>query len=90
MFYSVIWKPGVQDKLDGLETEIRDRIKRRIEDLRNNPYGPGTKKLKGNKIYKNRVGKYRILFNINDSVLEIAVIAIRKRDNRTYKGLDRL
>jgi mRNA-degrading endonuclease RelE of RelBE toxin-antitoxin system len=53
--------------------------------LRNNPYVYGTKKLRAHKIYKNRVGGYRILFNINNSVLEIAVIAIRKRDNRTYK-----
>ena len=51
-----------------------------VEKLVTNPYPSGSKKLMGSEsIYRIRVGDYRIIYNIQSSVLTIEVIKVGHR-----------
>ena len=51
-----------------------------VENLADNPYPSNSKKLIGSDaVYRIRVGNYRIIYNIQSSVLTIEVIKIGHR-----------
>lgn len=63
------------------------RIKEIIKKLEEEPRTRGTIKLTSAPVaqYRYRVGNYRILFDIDDEGKRIAILDIRKRDERTYR-----
>ena len=56
-----------------------ERIKSHINDLAENPRPPNALKLKGETAYRMRVGDYRILYEIDDTVQEIIIYRVRHR-----------
>lgn len=72
-------------KLPDKKTKLR--IKKTINLLSKNPRKIGVIKLQTIFIapYRFRVGKYRILFDINDKQKQILIFDIRKRDEATYR-----
>ena len=69
-----------------LDRETRDRIAGRLNQFSGDPRGFGTEKLAGNDAhYRNRVGEYRIVFEIHDAVLVLLVIRVGHR-REVYRG----
>ncbi len=50
-----------------------------MQDLANNPRPQGYKKLKGRQGFRVRIGDYRIIYNINDNILTVFILAIGNR-----------
>jgi mRNA interferase RelE/StbE len=69
----------VQKDLESLSTEIQDRVLERLESLTANPFAPGTIKLKGEDLYRVRVGDYRIIFDVDTKARVVIVLAIAHR-----------
>ena len=80
-------------KLTPKETE---RIKAGLRKLAQEPRGTNTKKLKGrsspkggSELYRYRVGKYRIIYGIQDDKLIVLVLDVMRRSD-DYEGLETL
>jgi len=50
-----------------------------IDNLRNDPRPPGTRKLVGSTEYRLRVGVYRILYDVDDGAHVVTVYRVRHR-----------
>ncbi|MDJ0899079.1 MAG: type II toxin-antitoxin system RelE/ParE family toxin [Xenococcus sp. MO_188.B8] len=78
--YKIEWKQSAKKELKKLDKQIIPRILQAIENLADNPYLSGSKKLIGSdSIYRIRVGDYRIVYNIKSSVLTIEIIKVGHR-----------
>ena len=87
MKYRVEFVPSAARALKKLEHRTRLRVIRKIDSLSDDPRPPGVKLLSvEERIYRVRVGDLRILFQINDKVLVILVVAIGHR-GQVYRGL---
>ena len=78
--YKIEWKHSAKKELKKLDKQIVPRILQAVENLANNPYSSGSKKLIGSdSIYRIRVGNYRIVYNLKSSVLIIEIIKVGHR-----------
>ncbi|MEM7596000.1 MAG: type II toxin-antitoxin system RelE/ParE family toxin [Cyanobacteria bacterium P01_A01_bin.83] len=78
--YKVEWKNSARKELKKLDKQIIPRILRAVENLAEDPYSSNSKKLVGsNSIYRIRVGDYRIIYNVESSILTIEVIKVGHR-----------
>ncbi len=68
-----------------IDNVLADRILKRIEELRANPFPPEAKKVEGYKeeIYRVRVGDYRILYEVDKSQNLLGIVKIDNR-GRVY------
>ena len=64
-----------------LDNKVKNIIKRKIELLKYEPCLGLPLRGKLSKLYKLKVSKYRIVYEIRNEQLIIAIIAIGKRDN---------
>ncbi len=70
--YKVRWKQSANKELKKLDKQTIPRILQAVENLTDNPYSLDSKKLIGSEhTYRIRVGNYRIVYNIQSSVLII-------------------
>ena len=67
-----------QKQLSKLPEKMHDVIVARIRKIADDPFGGQSKKLKDWKIWRNRVGDYRILYTVGDKKLTILSVAHRK------------
>lgn len=82
MAYRVILQRSAAGELEDLPQPIRRRVARAIEGLTSDPRPPGAKLLTGSdRIWRVRVGDYRILYRVNDDLVEVLVIRIRHRSD---------
>jgi mRNA interferase RelE/StbE len=82
VYYSIVFKKSAEKELRGLQHDIGDRIIIKINQLEQNPYPAGCKKLKGFlNTYRIRIGDYRVLYDVRDEELIIMVIKIANRKN---------
>ena len=80
MSYTIEFRPSARRDLKSLSGETLLRVARKIDSLADNPRPPGAEKLSGSEnAYRVRVGHYRILYEIRDEVLLIAVVRVRHR-----------
>lgn len=78
--YEVFFKRSARKELEALEPASRERVWSAVLALATEPRPPGCKKLRGSRdLWRLRVGRYRIVYSIEDSVLEIEIIAVRHR-----------
>ena len=78
--YKIEWKHSAKKEFKKLDKQIVLRILQAVENLADNPYSSGSKKLIGSdSIYRIRVGDYRIVYNIKSSVLIIEIIKVGHR-----------
>lgn len=78
--YKVEWKKSAKKELKKLDKQVIPRILQAVENLAENPYSSDSKKLVGSdSIYRIRIGDYRIIYNIESSVLTIEVIKVAHR-----------
>jgi len=75
--YRIEYAKGVDKDLRKIPNGIGDRIVRVIDKLASNPRPPGSVKLVGYELeYRIRVGDYRIIYQIQDSVLIVLVVEV--------------
>jgi mRNA interferase RelE/StbE len=79
----------VQRELDGLQGVDYERVIVKLRALANNPRVQGCEKLY-DAIYRVRVGDFRIIYLIDEENKRIEVGGIRRRSERTYKGVEEL
>jgi len=78
--YDLRIKKSAEKEMDSLESDIRSRIARTILELESNPRPSGCTKLSAGKGYRIRVGKYRVIYTVDDSVRVVEIIGVRRRD----------
>jgi mRNA interferase RelE/StbE len=77
--YTVVLTRTAQKQLDKLPDKVADTLLDVIDALAKDPRPDGCKKLKGRLGYRIRKGDYRILYDVQDSVLTIQVVAVGNR-----------
>jgi mRNA interferase RelE/StbE len=79
MKYQVRVEKVAEKQLSKLSKSDIERLKVAVLSLADNPRPFGCKKLQGRDAYRVRVGNYRIIYEINDGILLVLVIAIGHR-----------
>lgn len=76
----VIIEHKPQKALRKLDTVMRDRIKKAIDQLATDPFPVGHRKIVGQEnIYRIRIGGWRIIYEVQEDKLVILVIEIAPR-----------
>lgn len=74
--------------LGNLPSTIQDRVLRAIANLAENPRPLRARKLRGTSdLYRIRVGRYRVIYWIDDEERLVVITKIAKRDESTYHRL---
>jgi mRNA interferase RelE/StbE len=78
--------------LEKIPKKHKEQIKEKIEKLANDLNSIPNIKLKGTKnLHRAKSGEYRIIFRIENNIINILVLKIGKRnDGEVYKNLDYL
>jgi mRNA interferase RelE/StbE len=79
MVYSLNFSKQALKELGEIHEPFYSNIKQAIFDLAENPRPHGYKKLKGRDGYRIRVGNYRIIYDIFDTVLVVDIITLGHR-----------
>jgi mRNA interferase RelE/StbE len=80
MTYAVTVAPAAARQLRKLDAVARRRVQAVIETLAGNPRPPGAVKLVGGSgEWRVRSGDYRVVYEIDDGVLVILVVAVAHR-----------
>jgi mRNA interferase RelE/StbE len=77
--YAVSVLRAAAKQLDKLPEDSRARILEAISDLVKTPRPEGCIKLTGRPAWRIRIGDYRVIYEIDDSLLEVVVVAIGHR-----------
>lgn len=84
--YKISWKPKALRQFE----KVRDKATRHqifdaIDGLISFPQCRNIKTLKNHQCeYRLRVGRYRVLFDVNEIIKIIDIVEVKKRDERTY------
>jgi len=79
MIYKLLISRTAQKQLAKINNPFFKAINEKIELLRINPRPAGCKKLTGREGWRLRVADYRIIYEIEDDILQIIVIEIDHR-----------
>ena len=89
MKYTVTVKPRAEKELINLPGQDYKRIMLRIRALEENPRPSGVIKLKTKNNWRIRVGEFRVIYEINDAVKLVEIVDVLRRNEKTYKGLEK-
>ena len=86
--YTIKFDSRVKKDFKSIQAQDIKRIKSAISELEKNPRPDGCTKLKGDKhdYYRIRVGKYRVIYLIEDEILLVLVVRVGHR-KEIYKKL---
>jgi mRNA interferase RelE/StbE len=79
MSYQVILPKSAQKELTRLPDEIAERILEALAGLEAQPRPRNCKKLRGESIWRIRVGDYRVIYEIHDEILRVIVVTVGHR-----------
>lgn len=78
--YNIEFLASAAKEFKSLDTNMKRRIGSVINDLQNNPRPIGMRKLKGHdRLYRLRVGHFRVVYEIDDHTKTILITRIRRR-----------
>jgi len=77
--YSLLAKPTVEKDLRGIHPEDLAVLNDKIKSLAEQPRQHKTEKLKGIEGYRLRVGKYRILYDIDEHAKIVTIHRVQHR-----------
>ena len=87
MSYTVELLPSARRELAALPKNVQRRLANRIDGLREDPRPPGAKLLQGeDRLYRLRVGEYRVIYSIEGRRLVILVVRVGHRRDVYRKG----
>jgi len=84
--YRVEIQRSAERDLDRLSKMLFDRISARLVALAEEPRPPGAEKLAGLEAFRLRVGDYRVVYEVDDSVRLVIVTRVRHR-REVYRKL---
>ncbi|MCC5662468.1 type II toxin-antitoxin system RelE/ParE family toxin [Nostoc sp. CHAB 5784] len=80
MTYQIEFTKGANKQLKKLPSHIKERIDSKIEQLAIEPRPVGVKKLADEEsLYRIKVGDYRVIYQIFDTILLVSVIKVKHR-----------
>ncbi len=85
MAYKVEIHRVAQGHMLSLPTQARVTIAQAIDRLAKTPRPPGCKKLRGTDLWRFRLGRYRVVYAIDDGAKLITVVKVALRREDTYK-----
>jgi mRNA interferase RelE/StbE len=78
--YNLYIKPSAAKEIEAIPTrKDRRRVVEKIRSLADDPRPAGCRKLSGADRYRIRVGRYRILYSIEDDRLIVMVVKVADR-----------
>ena len=78
--YEVLISKTARKQLAALPALVHDKIIENISELSASPRPVGCKKIKGQKnVWRIRVGNYRVIYEVENKILHIMIIAIGHR-----------
>ena len=85
--YALRWSKQALKELDRLPQKIAERVYAHVTVLSKSPRPLGALKLKGGSDnWRIRIGDYRVLYTISDSVRIVSILAVQHRKD-VYRGL---
>ena len=83
MVYKIILSNRSKKFLKNSESELYQRLMERIRELSINPFPQDIKRVEGEKgkVFRVRVGKHRITYEIYSEKNEILIVKIGRREN---------
>jgi len=85
--YQVRLRRAVQKQLDKLAEQDYEIVARAISALEQEPRPRGVKKLAESGLWRIRVGRYRVVYTINDEEHLVTVVRVASRTEDTYRRL---
>jgi mRNA interferase RelE/StbE len=82
--YNIVIKKSALKELSLIPAPYNVKIVKAIDNLAQNPRPTGVKKLKGEEAYRIRVGDYRIVYSIEDTIKILVIQRIGHRKD-VYK-----
>jgi mRNA-degrading endonuclease RelE of RelBE toxin-antitoxin system len=83
--FEIEWKPKAVKQLRKIPASANQRIRKAVNQLENPDIAGNVKPLQNHRFgYRMRVGDYRVLFDIRQTVRIVMIEEVRKRDERTY------
>jgi mRNA interferase RelE/StbE len=74
------WKIQFEDaalkQLDRLDRSLKARIMSKLDKLKANPRSQGAIKMSGSSSWRVRVGDYRVIYDIQDTVLIVLILKV--------------
>jgi len=82
MTYELEFKKSALKEWKKLGATIQTQFKKKLADILNNPHIESAKLSGGNELYKIkfRQAGYRLVYEVNDSVVTVTVISVGKRN----------
>ena len=77
--YSVVIKRSAAKELEDVPRKARQKLVGKIQALATNPRPEGCEKLAGQDRYRIRHGDYRVLYEIDDTVIVVTVVRVAHR-----------
>ncbi|MBI4521537.1 MAG: type II toxin-antitoxin system RelE/ParE family toxin [Gemmatimonadetes bacterium] len=77
--YKLLIKRSAAKELEQLPPKDRKRVATKLQALSSNPRPPGVEKLSGLERYRTRQGDYRMLYELDDGIQTVTVVAIGDR-----------
>ena len=87
MSYEVMLRRAAQKGLDALSERDYEIVAKAISTLEETPRPPRVKKLTDSGLWRIRVGRYRIVYAIDDTTRVVTLVRVARRREDTYKGL---
>ena len=85
--YNVDFKTSIHKDFRRLPKSVVERVMKRIEKLKDEPFPHGIEKLEGaERLYRVRVGDYRIVYEVDTQVQQIMILYVRHR-REVYRTL---
>ena len=73
--YRIEYQKGVLKDFRRLPSEVKNRLERAIDQLAEEPFPVGHQKIKGSEgLFRIRVGDYRVLYEVVDSILTVFIV----------------
>jgi len=85
--YNIFFKPSVEKDLRPLPKSLVARVMAQIEKLKTDPFPPRAIKLSSaERLYRIRVGDYRIVYEVDTKAKQVVIHYIRHR-REVYRAL---
>jgi len=94
MIYELEFKKSALKEWRKLGATIQSQFKKKLENILNDPHIESAKLSGGNELYKIKLRQagYRLVYEVNDSIVTVTVISVGKHDKgKVYKtAMDRI
>lgn len=87
MAYRVELHRSAQKQVLSCPRPAQIEIAQAIDALRDNPRPTGCRKLRETELWRVRVGRYRIIYSVDDEARLVVVVKVAARREDTYSGL---